>query len=378
MVDLYLRDCILDTGRVQPTLAYQPDPLDPTQLVSWWESVDVKVDAEEGAPPAFQTPSPVGDYVSFEAALVHRNPQRGKSNRFYVQVHNRGINSATNVQVRAFFADASLGLPNLPSDFWSAGKPFLGTPSGTDWTSIGPTQSISQLPAAEPSVLEWDWAVPMTAADHSCLLVVATCVEDALSAAGVFDVASVVKGRKQVTLKNLHVVDPPAGQPMQAANAIIVQLNNPLREVRPFDVVFHWQSLPQDTRVFVALEKLSDGKPALPLPPAALKRLGIDLARGKGGLFPPKIPGRCGAARRLDLSRIYQLSPGKTKTTVLPSVRTPAGAPLTMAVNLIVPKDVKRDSVQFSVAQLAGQSVVGGCTYLLRLRQPAPKKKLED
>jgi photosystem II stability/assembly factor-like uncharacterized protein len=377
MVDLYLRDYILDTGRVQPTLAYQPDPLDPAQLVSWWESVDVKVDTMEGTPPAFQTASPIGDYVSFEAALVHRNPQRGTSNRFYVQVHNRGINPATNVQVRAFFADASLGLPNLPSDFWSAGKPFLGTPSGADWTPIGSTKSIGQLPAAEPGVLEWDWAVPTTAADHSCLLVVATCVEDPLSAAGIFDVASVVKGRKQVTLKNLHVVDPPAGQPMQAASAIIVQMNNPFREQRPFDVVFHWQSLPQDTRVFVALEKLPDGKPAVLLSPVALKRLGIDVARGKGELFPPKIPGRCGAVRRLDLSRIYQLRPGKARSTVLPSVRTPAGASLTLAINLIVPKDVKRDSVQFSVAQLAGQFVVGGSTYLLRLRQPSPKEKME-
>lgn len=377
MVDLYLRDYILDTGRVQPTHAYQPDPLDPTQLVSWWESVDVKVDAQEGNPPAFQTPSPINDYVNFEAALVHRNPQRGRTNRFYVQVHNRGINPATNVLVRAFFADASLGLPNLPSDFWSAGKPFLGTPSGPDWTAIGPTQTIAQLPAAEPGVLEWDWNVPLTAADHSCLLVVATCNEDPINAAGVFDVATVVTGRKHVTLKNLHVVDPPAGQPMQPEGAIIVQLHNPLREPQRFDVVFHWQSLPRDTRVFVAFERPADGKPAIPLSPSELKKIGIEVARGRGKLFPPRIPSRCGPDRRLDLTRVYQLSPSRAKSTVLPSVRTPAGASLALVMNMIVPKGVKRDSVQFSVAQHAGQRVVGGSTYLLRLRPPTPQK-VED
>lgn len=121
MVDLYMRDEIVDTGRVQPTQAYQPHPFIPGTLVSWWDSVDIKVDAPQ---PNFQTTSPVTDYVAFESDLQHRNPSRNRTNRFYVQVQNRGVNKATNVQVRAFFADASAGLPALPPDFWSAGKPL--------------------------------------------------------------------------------------------------------------------------------------------------------------------------------------------------------------------------------------------------------------
>jgi len=368
MVDLYLRDNILDTGRVQPTLAYQPDPLHPSQLVNWWESVDIKVDAPEGSPPAFQTPSPINDYVSFEAGLTHRNPQRGLSNRFYVQVHNRGISAATNVQVRAFFADASLGLPSLPADFWSAGKPFLGTPSGTAWTPIGPTITVAQLPAAQPAVLEWDWTVPLAAAEHSCLFVVATCNEDPLNAAGIFDVGAVVTGRKQVTLKNLHVIDPPPGQAMQPEDAIIVEMHNSFREHQPFDLVFNWQSLPKGTRVFVALELPPDKKPALQLAPAEAKRLGIQVTGSKGDLFPSRIPGRHDGTRRLDRGRVYGLTPSRGGRQLVPGIRTPARGSLAIAINLVLPKSPKRDYVQFSVSQRAGQRVIGGSTYLLRLR----------
>ncbi len=366
MVDLYLRDDIRDTGRVQPTLAYQPNPLDPTTLVNWWESVDIKIDAEEGMPPAFQTPNPINDYVSYEAALVHRNPQRNRTNRFYVQVHNRGINPATSVLVRAFFADASMGLPNLPPDFWSAGKPFVGTPGGTAWTSIGPTQTIPSLPAAEPGVLEWDWMVPATAADHSCLLAVATCNEDAINAAGVFDVGALVTGVKQATLKNLHIVDPVAGQAMQAANAMVIRLHNPFREAAQFDVVFRWQNLPLKTRVFVAFEKPPDRKPALFAKPDVLRRNGIVIARGKGRLFPKTVAEPCGAARRMDLSRVYQMSPRKDGSTTLPAVRALGGASLVMVINLILPNGAGKESSQFSVAQQSGGRVLGGSTYLLR------------
>src|SRR5205807_1177008 len=157
LVDLYMRDDILDTGRVQPTQAYQPHPFDPTLLVNWWESVDIKVDAPQ---PNFQTPMPITDYVAFASDIQHRNPSRSRTNRFYAQVHNRGVNKATNVQVRAFFADASAGLPALPADFWSAGKPFSADPSSTVWTPVGPTQTIAELDPAEPGIVECDWFVP--------------------------------------------------------------------------------------------------------------------------------------------------------------------------------------------------------------------------
>ena len=97
LVDLYVRDDTVDSGRVQPTPSGVPDPLNATgALTNWWDSPDVKVDAPQ---PNFQTPSPISDYVAFEAALVHRAAQRGRLNRVYVQVHNRGSDRATTIAV---------------------------------------------------------------------------------------------------------------------------------------------------------------------------------------------------------------------------------------------------------------------------------------
>ncbi len=199
-VDIYLRDNILDTGR-GPAPSGVPHPFDPVNLAWWWQSEDITVDA-----PPFQTTTPVGDHVSIANLVAHRNAKRGSTNRFYVQVHNRGAFKATNVRVRAFFANASAGLPNLPGDFWTGLKPFDADPSAMFWTPIGSKQTVAELEPGETTVLVWNWTVPMSAAGHSCLLALATCTEDPLSAMGVLDVGQVIVDHNNVTLKNLTVI----------------------------------------------------------------------------------------------------------------------------------------------------------------------------
>jgi photosystem II stability/assembly factor-like uncharacterized protein len=198
-VDIFMRDNILDTGRGAAPSGV-PHPFDPANLVWWWQSEDIKVDATP-----FQTPMPVTDHVSLANLVEHRNPKRGAVNRFYVQVHNRGAFKATNVRVRAFFANASAGLPNLPSDFWTSGKPFAADPSATSWVPVGPTQTVPELQPGETTVVEWDWTVPMSAAAHSCLLALVTSPEDPLDAMGVLNVGQVIIEQNNVTLKNLTV-----------------------------------------------------------------------------------------------------------------------------------------------------------------------------
>ncbi|MBI2358488.1 MAG: glycosyl hydrolase [Deltaproteobacteria bacterium] len=199
-VDIYMRDNILDTGR-GPAPSGVPHPLDPANLVWWFQSEDIKVDA-----PPFQTPMPVTDHVALANEIEHRNPRRGMTNRFYVQVHNRGSFKATNVRVRAFFDVASLGLANLPADFWAAGKPFDADPSAVSWAPVGSTQNVPELEPGETAVVSWDWVVPMSAAENSCLLALATCAEDPLNAMGVLYVSQLVTEQNNVTLKNLIVV----------------------------------------------------------------------------------------------------------------------------------------------------------------------------
>lgn len=208
MVDLYLRDNILDTGRVQPSPSGHPHPFDPSTNVYWWESVDIKVDARKfGKFGYYQTPEPITDYVSFEGDLQHRNPRRPANNRLYIQVHNRGVSKATNVTVRVFVANTSAGYPALSNDFWSAGKPFSADPSSNEWVPVGPAKSIAVLEPAEPAVFYWPWYVSKYAAPtDTSLLALATCSEDPLVGAGIYDVAILVQNRKQAALKKVKVI----------------------------------------------------------------------------------------------------------------------------------------------------------------------------
>jgi photosystem II stability/assembly factor-like uncharacterized protein len=216
-VDLFFRDNVMATGRQTPT----PSPIvaafdDPLQYVSlgdqlwWWQCADIKVDALEGTTPSYQMPVAAVDYVAFENKLQHRNAQRGNVNRVYLQIHNRGFMSGANVTVKLLFANASAGLPPLPSDFWTA---FPNNSSNTTvWTPIGTAKVIPSLLAAEPTVLEWDWTTPTAVADHTCLLAVMDSPSNPIPAGNkVLDVGILVSNEKRVGLKNLHVVNTPAG-----------------------------------------------------------------------------------------------------------------------------------------------------------------------
>ena len=213
-VDLFVRDHLMSTSRILPA----PSPVvasfeDPRHHVSvgdnlwWWQCVDVKIDVPAPVTHDYQLPIYEVDYFAFETRLEHQNPQRGVLNRVYVQVHNRGINTANNVIVKVLYADASPGLPNLPADFWTA---FPGDGTTTSWKPIGSAKVISYLSPKRPEILEWDWVPPSTAATHSCLLIVIDCPGDPIPPANkVFDIAALVAQEKRVGLKNLHLIDAP-------------------------------------------------------------------------------------------------------------------------------------------------------------------------
>jgi len=210
--DLYLRDHAMSTSRILPA----PSPVtasfeDSLQHVSlgdqlwWWQCVEAKIDAPASISHTYQMPVADVDYFTLETKLEHRNPQRGKLNRVYVQVHNRGIKPANNVTVKILYADASPGLPDLPADFWSA---FPGNGTTTFWHPIGSAKVIPALSPKRPEVLEWDWIPPMSTADHSCLLIVVDCPDDPIPEANkVLDIGTLVTQEKRIGLKNLHVVD---------------------------------------------------------------------------------------------------------------------------------------------------------------------------
>ncbi|HEY7475736.1 MAG TPA: hypothetical protein VH679_12035 [Vicinamibacterales bacterium] len=215
--DIYLRDHLMSTSRILPTPEGVPAAfVDPLQYVGLgdplyhWMCCDIKVDALEGSPPAYQAPVSGVDYVTFEASLQHRNAQRGNVNRVYVQVHNRGFAAAANVTVKLLYAPAAAGLPALPPDFWTA---FPNDAAAASlWQPVGTAKTIASLSPTAPAILEWDWTTPVSAPQHSCLLAIIDGASDPIPAGSkVFDVDVLVANEKRAGLKNLHVVDAPTG-----------------------------------------------------------------------------------------------------------------------------------------------------------------------
>jgi hypothetical protein len=198
-VDVYIRGNVAHGGKGPPPSG-EPDPFYPDDLVWWWQSADVKVDSHQ-----LETEALTDDPVAFAAKISYENVRRGKLNRFYVQTHNRGPFTATKVRVRAFLADASLGLPNLPADFWAAGGPFDKAPSGTDWTAVGPTYEVGDLQPGTSGVAGWEVVVAQSTAEHTCLLALVTCDEDPLDAGGVLVIEQLVNGHNNAALRNLVV-----------------------------------------------------------------------------------------------------------------------------------------------------------------------------
>lgn len=216
-VDVFVRDHLMDTGRLSPSpddvAAAFADPLHHVALGDrlWhWMCADIKVDAPEGATPAYQMDVADVDYVAFEHVLEHRRIQPGKVNRVYAQLHNRGYETARAAIVKLVYTNASAGLPPLPSDFWSI---FPDSSSDvTFWKPVGPAKVVPSLSPGAPVVLEWDWAAPADATDHSCLLLVVDSTEDPIPEANkVFDVDRLVRAEKRVGLKSMMVSTAPAG-----------------------------------------------------------------------------------------------------------------------------------------------------------------------
>ena len=207
-VDIFVRDHIMETGRPPSGPAVPAGWEDPTRFIAlndpcyWWQCADIKTDA----PPTWQLQPAEVNYLTFETKLVHEHPEKGDQNRVYVQVHNRGPVAATNVTVKIMTAGASAGLPDLPSDFWSAWPNSAGD---ANWSPVGAPQTIATLEPLRPTVLQWDWTPAPAADSHSCMLVVIDSPSDPVPAAtkAIFNIAQLVTTEKRAGLKNLHLVN---------------------------------------------------------------------------------------------------------------------------------------------------------------------------
>ena len=223
-VEIYLRDSVVDTARTIPSQSGVNDPFQLGMNTYWWQCTDIKVDSPPFQPITVDFGTFNDDHGVAAAGLQQENAERTKTVHVFVQVHNRGTVPATNVAVKVFFADASAGLPNLPSGFWT-NFPNNSLPANSPWQPIAPHKTIPTVRVGAPQVLTFDWPVPATAAAHTCLLAIITAGNDPISTAEL-NVGTLVTGNRRCGLKNLSVVNPvvsaPGGQP--ASDALKVNL----------------------------------------------------------------------------------------------------------------------------------------------------------
>ena len=185
--DIYFRDDVADDGRTLPSDATSPDPFG-TGTVSAAASPDIKIESDyrdTGTPTRVSTTdyTPAGplDFIGF-ASLAEGTLVGGQSSTVWAQVHNRGPESAANVQVRAYWAEKTGGaLPDLPSGFWGG---FPGAdPPASPWQPLGPAVTIATVRAGEPALASWAWPLPGGGSGTDAgLLVAVTSAEDAFLA----------------------------------------------------------------------------------------------------------------------------------------------------------------------------------------------------
>jgi hypothetical protein len=361
-VDLFLRDNVVDTGRSLPSWSDIADPFQSGVTDYWYQSDDIKVD---GPAPDYQTSSVVRDFVTFEAVLQHTSPRRGVSNRFYARVQNRGPLAASNVKLRAFFADAHAGLPLLPSDFWTGGRPFDVDPTVADWTPIGASLLVPLVQPGMPAIVEWDWSVPLGANDHSCLLLLATCDENPLDGGGILVVDTLVPMRKQVALKNIHVEDAVPGEPRPHTGVMSMGLYNPYRDVARYDLVVDWATLPEGTTLHFAFDASEDA--ILVDDETDYKQPGVVSVSYDDQSFPETWPVRCGPDVRVRRDRVLKLRCGPHQPRNILPVRLPGRRSVLLLLRPALPEQTKPGTYRFDVQQRSGKRLVGGSTYVLRV-----------
>jgi photosystem II stability/assembly factor-like uncharacterized protein len=372
LTDIYLRDDVLDTGLATPGPSGVEHPFNAGETVYWYQSPDIKIDAPDPVTNAYQTPSRDIDYVQFEE-LVPDNPRRDTWVRAHVQVHNRGNNPATNVQVRTFWANAGGGLPNLPADFWTA---FPNTdPSDTSvWHPVGAARTLDIIYPGQPRVTSWSWLVPGSAPTHSCMLAVARSDENGLATSSLV-IATAVNGDNNVTLKNLHVdnVLPGSTGADEGAGPYYIDFAAYSRR-ETLDIRINPGTLPRGTRVQIFFP---DFKTRLPIEKSVL---GLSIRARKRMKLPERPEEACGDPTLYRTDRAFILEVGRRarRDAGHPGVMgiVPGGDPFSAAMFVNLPKNTRAGtSYVFYVEHWSAGRLVGGSEYELRVGERGKERR---
>jgi hypothetical protein len=275
--DLYLRVNYADTGRViggsrHSWVEGAADPVNvttPPLLVYHWMSADIKV-RRTSLPnlPPLSTPVNyldfafnIGDYVQLSTDI--ETADVSGPDRIFVEVHNRSVNpvAASNVRVLLMVADASAGLPPLPSPImgWAShinrGDVNPAWLAGSQWQFVDPSNPYrtptGPVDVRTPQVVEYQFDFSSLGLspghDHVCLAAFVTTVDatDQITATNV-DLNTVTMTDKHVAHRNTHLVALGA-EPFIRPGGVgffAINFNNSGDEAVSFDMVFDRSHFP--------------------------------------------------------------------------------------------------------------------------------------
>lgn len=305
------------------------------------------------------------DYVAFESKLSHIPAQPGKVNCVYVQVHNRGIKASSSVVVKLLFADLSLGLPDLPADFWI--KFPNNSVDVTKWKPIGAPKTIASLSNTEPTVLEWDWVPPLGVSPGGCLLVIVDCPSNPIPPANkLFAVSKLVWIEKRVGMRNILIIE----QAPEGPHFLVLNLYPSTRKPQTIKV------FPSDTGVgglaFV-LPKIafSDAKSKTGRAKKA-RASASKLESGLQGVAVKKLPAtlhkkieeaRGNQIEGFDMTSQYVIA-DITKGGKIAGIKVPRGG--LQVIALATGPAKVNETATLSISQEEGEEIVGGITIILR------------
>ena len=141
-IELYVRDTQLDQGRFT-TIDNLPDPTNQGTLVKHWRGPDIKLDTPDiNGQYQFPFTGTTINFLDFVDTLtddfqnVATHTTENIITRVYVQVHNRGVIPANSVRVMLLIANASAGLPALPTGFDLNVRAGIAL-SNSNWNTVG-------------------------------------------------------------------------------------------------------------------------------------------------------------------------------------------------------------------------------------------------
>lgn len=417
--DLYLRVNYNDTGRVSAGTrqSWVEGHLDPTHVdlsnpyvLYHWMSADIKVRRSSlpGLPPLA---SPVdyldfavniGDYV--DSTQHVETADVSGLDRIFVEVHNRSLNALPAAQVRVLLlvADASAGLPALPSGYAAQINAGNTSPTwvGNSWHFVDPATPyrtlVRDLDVRTPQVVEYQFDYStlglVAGHDHVCLAAFVTAPGDPLTSTTT-SLDQLTMSDKHVAHRNTHLVAlgaTPGTAQAAATRTLVIDFHNPGEKAVKADLVFDrahfpgqlslllphlpelahpeqtlvgWREVTKDVieeRTHKALSEWSARQGEL------LEQAGEWLERNAGVEDVEEPPRRrLRKLARLDRRRIFLANAGERAPTIKNVAIAPHGV-ITAAVTIQTPPDARpEDRFRLDIVQRHGTRIAGGSTYII-------------